>query len=538
MRRGAASRRHPSRGHQRVEEAPVAALLWMPLDADDETMAAELDGLDDAVLAPSGRDQTDPEFRHPLVVAAEDAEPLAEHPPDLAPLGGGDGYLAELARKRLVEVRPELVGQVLDEVPAQPDVQDLHPSTDREDRQVAAERGVEECELELVAGRIGPCAPGVGGLPVAAGLDVAAADQHERVEIRHQPGEADRCAGREPELRRDEQRLTTGGGHQVEVRTGDQRRVAFPRPPRGDLPVHRHPDEGARVGRRHGGQYPIAVPDLDRCGAVPTVRSPIGCGAGMDRLEGKVALITGAGSGIGKVTAERFAAEGAEVVVADLAVDEAEAVAAGITAAGGAAHAVGVDVADEDRVDAMVAAAVDTYGGLHVLVNNAGIFPADDGGVRDTPPATWQKVMEVNLKGVWLGCRAAIPAMLESGGGSIVNIASFVALMGAATAQVAYTASKGGVLALTREAAVEYARSGIRVNALCPGPIETPLLAELLADPVRRQRRLVHIPLGRFGRPEEIAAAALFLASDESSFVTGSALVVDGGITAAYVTPE
>jgi NAD(P)-dependent dehydrogenase (short-subunit alcohol dehydrogenase family) len=258
----------------------------------------------------------------------------------------------------------------------------------------------------------------------------------------------------------------------------------------------------------------------------------------MPRLEGKVTLITGAGSGIGKVTAERFAAEGAAVVLADLAVDEAEAVAAGIAASGGTAHAVAVDVADEERVDAMVAAAVDNYGGLHALVNNAGIFPADDGGVRDTPPATWQKVMEVNLKGVWLGCRAAIPAMLESGGGSIVNIASFVALMGAATAQVAYTASKGGVLALTREVAVEYARRGIRVNALCPGPIETPLLAELLADPARRSRRLVHIPLGRFGRPEEIAAAALFLASDDSSFMTGSALVVDGGITAAYVTPE
>ncbi len=258
----------------------------------------------------------------------------------------------------------------------------------------------------------------------------------------------------------------------------------------------------------------------------------------MARLEGKVALITGAGSGIGKVAAERFAAEGAAVVVADIAGADAERVAEGIAGSGGTAHAVAVDVADEERVDAMVATAVDTYGGLHVLFNNAGIFPDDDGGVLETPPSTWQKVMEVNLKGVWLGCRAAIPAMLESGGGSIVNVASFVALVGAATAQVAYTASKGGVLALTREVAVEYARRGIRVNALCPGPIETPLLAELLADPARRSRRLVHIPLGRFGRPEEIAAAALFLASDDSSFMTGSALVVDGGITAAYVTPE
>jgi NAD(P)-dependent dehydrogenase (short-subunit alcohol dehydrogenase family) len=251
-----------------------------------------------------------------------------------------------------------------------------------------------------------------------------------------------------------------------------------------------------------------------------------------------VALITGAGSGIGKVAAERFAAEGASVIVADIGGADAEQVAADIAGSGGTAHAVAVDVADEAQVDSMVAAAVETFGGLHVLLNNAGIFPEDDGGVRDTQTATWEKVMDVNLKGVWFGCRAAIPAMLESGGGSIVNVASFVALMGAATAQVAYTASKGGVLALTREVAVEYARRGIRVNALCPGPIETPLLAELLADRARRARRLVHIPIGRFGRPEEIAAAALFLASDESSFMTGSALVVDGGITAAYVTPE
>ena len=200
--------------------------------------------------------------------------------------------------------------------------------------------------------------------------------------------------------------------------------------------------------------------------------------------------------------------------------------------------AVAVDVADESQVADMVIAAVDTYGSLDVLFNNAGIFPDDDGGVLDTPPETWQRVMDVNLRGVWFGCRAAVPAMLASGGGSIVNVASFVALMGAATAQIAYTASKGGVLAMTRELAIEYARQGIRANSICPGPIETPLLAELLSDPVRRQRRLVHIPMGRFGRPEEIARAALFLASDDASFVTGSALVVDGGITAAYVTPE
>ncbi len=258
----------------------------------------------------------------------------------------------------------------------------------------------------------------------------------------------------------------------------------------------------------------------------------------MARLDGKVAIVTGGGSGIGRVTAELFATEGAQVVVADVQGDQAASTAAAIAAHGGRATAVTVDVTHEDQVDSMVRCAVDTFGGLHVLVNNAGIFPDDDGGVLDTPPSTWQLVMDVNLKGVWLGCRAALPAMLASGGGSIVNVASFVALVGAATAQVAYTASKGGVLSFTRELAVEYARQGIRANSLCPGPIETPLLAELLADPGRRQRRLTHIPIGRFGRPEEIAGAALFLASDEASFVTGSSLVVDGGITAAYVTPE
>ncbi len=258
----------------------------------------------------------------------------------------------------------------------------------------------------------------------------------------------------------------------------------------------------------------------------------------MARLDGKVAVITGAGSGIGRVAASLFASEGARVVVADVVGDRAHSAAADIEAAGGSATAVVVDVSDEDQVGSMVSTAVATYGGLHVLFNNAGVFPDDDGGVLDTPPETWQRVMEVNLKGVWLGCRAAVPAMLASGGGSIVNVASFVALMGAATAQIAYTASKGGVLAMTREVAVEYARKGIRANSICPGPIETPLLSELLADPAQRQRRLVHIPIGRLGRPDEIARAALFLASDESSFMTGSALVVDGGITAAYVTPE
>jgi NAD(P)-dependent dehydrogenase (short-subunit alcohol dehydrogenase family) len=186
----------------------------------------------------------------------------------------------------------------------------------------------------------------------------------------------------------------------------------------------------------------------------------------------------------------------------------------------------------------MVQHAVDHYGALHILYNNAGVFPPDDGGALDTPEATWDHVMQVNLKGVWLGCKAGIPALLASGGGSIINVASFVAFMGAATAQIAYTSSKGGVLAMTREIAVEYGRQGIRANSLCPGPIDTPLLAELMSDPARRQRRLVHIPMGRLGKAEELAKAALFLASDDSSYMTGASLLVDGGITAAYVTPE
>jgi NAD(P)-dependent dehydrogenase (short-subunit alcohol dehydrogenase family) len=258
------------------------------------------------------------------------------------------------------------------------------------------------------------------------------------------------------------------------------------------------------------------------------------------RLDGKVALITGAASGMGKCAAELFVSEGARVVIADYDDAAGRSTADAINAAQSDTRAsfVKTDVSDADNCAAMVQHALDAFGALHVLYNNAGVFPADDGGVLETPEATWQRVMDINLKGVWLGCRAGIPAMLASGGGSIINVASFVALVGAATAQIAYTSSKGGVLSMTREIAVEYGRQGVRVNALCPGPIETPLLAELMSDPARRARRLVHIPMGRLGQAEELAKAALFLASDDSSFMTGASLVVDGGITAAYVTPE
>jgi NAD(P)-dependent dehydrogenase (short-subunit alcohol dehydrogenase family) len=258
----------------------------------------------------------------------------------------------------------------------------------------------------------------------------------------------------------------------------------------------------------------------------------------MGRLDDEVALITGGASGMGKVASHLFAREGAKVVLTDVADEAGEAVAASIRDGGAQAAYVHADVSRASDAQAMVRFAVDTFGGLTVLYNNAGVFPERDGSVTETPEEVWDLTIGINLKGVYLGCRYGIPAMIESGGGSIVNVASFVALMGAATPQIAYTASKGGVLSMTREIAVEFARKGVRANSLCPGPIETPLLQELLADPARRQRRLVHIPMGRFGQAEEIAKAALFLASDESSYMTGTALVVDGGITAAYVTPE
>ena len=256
------------------------------------------------------------------------------------------------------------------------------------------------------------------------------------------------------------------------------------------------------------------------------------------RLANKVAIVTGGGSGIGRETTLLFAKEGASLLVADVNEQGGKEVVQEVETSGGRASFVRVDVSKEAEVRKMVHAAEATFGRLDVIMNNAGIFPDADGSVTDTSEETWDLVMNINLKGVFFGCKHAIPALLRSGGGSIVNIASFVALMGAAVPQIAYTASKGAVLSMTREIAVEFARKNIRANALCPGPVETPLLNAILSDPVKRQRRLVHIPPGRFARAQEIAQAALFLASDESSFVNGTAFVVDGGITAAYITPE
>jgi NAD(P)-dependent dehydrogenase (short-subunit alcohol dehydrogenase family) len=256
------------------------------------------------------------------------------------------------------------------------------------------------------------------------------------------------------------------------------------------------------------------------------------------RLANKVALITGGGSGIGKASCLLFAREGARVVVVDLKRETAEATAQEIGKAGGQARAFAADVSKAKDAEGMIQFSEKSFGRLDVVFNNAGVFHPKDDSVTNTPEDIWDMVIDINLKGVFFGCQYAIPALLRAGGGSIINTASFVAIMGAAAPQIAYTASKGGVLAMTREIAVEFARKNIRANALCPGPVETPLLAELLSDPARRQRRLVHIPMGRFARPDEIANAALFLASDESSYVNGSTFLVDGGITAAYITPE
>jgi NAD(P)-dependent dehydrogenase (short-subunit alcohol dehydrogenase family) len=225
-------------------------------------------------------------------------------------------------------------------------------------------------------------------------------------------------------------------------------------------------------------------------------------------------------------------------VVSDVSDEAGEATAAAIERAGGSAAYVHADVSQAADAQRMVSTAVDRFGRLDILYNNAGVMLSDDGSIADTSEEIWDRTLAVNVKGVAHGCKYGVPAMIATGGGSIVNVASFVAWMGAATSQTAYTSSKGAVLAMTREIAVEYARRGIRCNALCPGPIDTPLLAELLSDDARRQRRFVHIPMGRLGRADEIARAAMFLASDDSSFMTGASLIVDGGITAAYVTPE
>jgi NAD(P)-dependent dehydrogenase (short-subunit alcohol dehydrogenase family) len=251
------------------------------------------------------------------------------------------------------------------------------------------------------------------------------------------------------------------------------------------------------------------------------------------RLQDKVAVITGAGSGIGLATARRFVAEGAKVVCAD--VDEASGQAAAAEVGG---HFVAVDVTDDEQVLAMYTSAEETYGSVDIAFNNAGISPPDDDSILDTGIEAWDRVQRVNLTSVFLCCKHAIAAMKRGRGGSIINTASFVAVMGSATSQISYTASKGGVLAMSRELGVQFAREGIRVNALCPGPVNTPLLKELFAtDPERAARRLVHVPLGRFAEPEEIAAAVAFLASDDASFITASTFLVDGGISGAYVTP-
>lgn len=256
------------------------------------------------------------------------------------------------------------------------------------------------------------------------------------------------------------------------------------------------------------------------------------------QLDGKVALITGAGSGIGRESALLFASEGASVVVVDIDDKGGEETVAAVRASGGRAVYVHADVAKPDDCARMVASAEAAFARLNVLFNNAGIMHGRDDDAVSTDEAIWDLTMAVNAKSVFLGCKYGIPALRRGGGGSIINTASFVAVMGAATPQIAYTASKGAVLALTRELAVVHARENIRVNALCPGPLRTEMLMKFLDTEEKRRRRLVHIPMGRFGLAQEIAQAALFLASDASSFITGTSFLVDGGITAAYVTPE
>jgi len=256
------------------------------------------------------------------------------------------------------------------------------------------------------------------------------------------------------------------------------------------------------------------------------------------RLENKVVLITGAGSGIGYHSALRCAAEGASIVAVDQREETAEKTAQAVSSAGGACIPVRADISNDADCRTMIERAESVYGRLDVLFNNAGISHIDDGDAVDTDEDVWDLTMQVNLKGVFLCCKHGIPALRKAGGGSVINTASFVALLGAATPQIAYTASKGGVLALSRELAAVHARENIRVNALCPGPLHTELLMKYLDTEEKRQRRLVHIPMGRFGKADEIAQTVVFLASDESSYVTGTSFTVDGGIAAAYVTPE
>jgi len=256
------------------------------------------------------------------------------------------------------------------------------------------------------------------------------------------------------------------------------------------------------------------------------------------RLENKVALITGASSGIGRETSVLFASEGAKVVAVDINDAGGEETIKIISDAGGEAIYVHADVTKAVECENMVRVAEETYGALHVLFNNAGIMHSQDDDAINTSEEVWDLTMAINLKGVFLGCKFGIPALRRAGGGSVINTASIVALMGAATPQLAYTASKGGVLAMTRELAIVHARENIRINALCPGPLRTELLMKFLDTEAKRQRRMVHIPIGRFGLAKEMAYAALYLASDESSYMTGSEFVIDGGITAAYVTPE
>ena len=258
----------------------------------------------------------------------------------------------------------------------------------------------------------------------------------------------------------------------------------------------------------------------------------------MNRLEGKTALITGAASGIGMETAKLFASEGAKVLVVDVNDSEGEQTAAAIRDSGGEALYQHVDVSSSAETEAMIRKAEEKFGALHIIFNNAGIMDSRDDNAMVTEEDVWDLTMAINLKGVFLGCKFGIPALQRAGGGTIINTASFVGLMGAATPQIAYTASKGGVIALTRELAVIHARENIRVNALCPGPLRTELLMKFLDTEEKKQRRLVHIPMGRFGEAREMAQAALYLASEESSYVTGTEFVVDGGITSAYVTPE